>query len=432
MRRPFGIAVSLILLGLSVPSRAQWEKIADFDLDFFGNNINYITSVYFLDLPGPARVGFVGTQSELLKTTDGGLNWQVVWDSGHAYSDYYVSDICFKDSITGWFSIYNGASGTGESCYRTTDGGITWTSLTVPNSQAGANGIYYLPSRNRLFIGTDDIGVLMSSDLGQSWSVVYKGQAYGFAFCSDSIGIADGSPNDSTVGLIRTTNGGLTWHTSDTSIYCFQPLAQLGTPVCFEADYGRLIIRRSDDAGATWRVLKDFGPYVDSAGNKEIGPYSRGYLRGDLHRLYLQTDSGTYRSIDSGYTWKFDGGPSNTGPDDNFYASNGIAIAGKTWAPDGGFLQSYGLWEENWPTSGVAEPEHSSILSEAVTVYPNPATHEIWVSGISDRTEGLSIRDPLGREYAVTKMGKTFDISSLPAGVYFVSDGISRAKFVKE
>jgi hypothetical protein len=44
----------------------------------------------------------------------------------------------------------------------------------------------------------------------------------------------------------------------------------------------------------------------------------------------------------------------------------------------------------------------------------------------------FSIFDPLGRSYEVKQTGNTLEVSSLPPGVYFVSDGHSRVKFVKE
>ena len=39
-------------------------------------NDEYITCVYFLDLQGPPRIGFVGTGTTLNKTTDGGAHGQ--------------------------------------------------------------------------------------------------------------------------------------------------------------------------------------------------------------------------------------------------------------------------------------------------------------------------------------------------------------------
>ncbi len=62
-------------------------------------------------------------------------------------------------------------------------------------------------------------------------------------------------------------------------------------------------------------------------------------------------------------------------------------------------------------------------------VFPNPAKDFITTSSIS---ENLSILDQLGRSYTVHCTGDSFDISSLPSGIYFVNDGVLRSKFVKE
>jgi hypothetical protein len=62
-------------------------------------------------------------------------------------------------------------------------------------------------------------------------------------------------------------------------------------------------------------------------------------------------------------------------------------------------------------------------------IIPDPATGSITVKGSAGP---FTIFDPLGRSYQMPGMANTLDISSLPSGVYFVSDGLSRAKFVKE
>ena len=77
-------------------------------------------------------------------------------------------------------------------------------------------------------------------------------------------------------------------------------------------------------------------------------------------------------------------------------------------------------------SSGVAA---SQSLDTDVQIYPNPATEKV---SVTFSTGPLSILDPLGRSYEVSQTGNKLDISSLPSGVYFVSDGRSRAKFVKE
>lgn len=64
-------------------------------------------------------------------------------------------------------------------------------------------------------------------------------------------------------------------------------------------------------------------------------------------------------------------------------------------------------------------------------VVPNPATDYITVR-LSDAEHPIHVLDVLGREYESPHNGNTLDISRLPAGVYYLSDGTRRARFVKE
>jgi Protein of unknown function (DUF2961) len=74
-------------------------------------------------------------------------------------------------------------------------------------------------------------------------------------------------------------------------------------------------------------------------------------------------------------------------------------------------------------------PMSNADTSLNLTIYPDPAINSIMaIAAVGP----LSILDPLGRSYEVKQSGNALDISSLPSGVYFVSDGRSRAKFVKE
>ena len=95
---------------------------------------------------------------------------------------------------------------------------------------------------------------------------------------------------------------------------------------------------------------------------------------------------------------------------------------GGALAPDG---SSY-LARIEKVTSGVKE---SIIPVQDEMVYPNPAENTLTLNFPAGT---ISILDPLGRSYTVPRNGNTLDISSLPSGVYFVSDGKTRAKFVKE
>jgi photosystem II stability/assembly factor-like uncharacterized protein len=322
---------------------AQWRKLADFK-GFNGINTidELIRSVYFLDLPGPPRIGFVGTTSELWKTNDGGSSWAKVWGDGN-YSNEFVTDICFKDSLVGWFGYVG--SGT---LYRTTNGGQLWKQLRFNQIPSG---IYYSSFQNKLFVGGDS-AVFVSTNLGNSWDTIRGIEAGGFSFFTDSIGIALYVPpiTDTTHFMVRTTDCGLTWKPSVAPPGL--PLVIPGTSTSFVSTANEIQVYRSDDYGETWNELYDFGPPVDSNYN-HIAPIGTGVIRGDLSHLLIQTDSGMFLSIDQGMTWRRDGGPQNFGTSTPclFYCQKGVAMVGKIYAD--GALYGDGLWEEDWAYSSV-------------------------------------------------------------------------------
>ncbi len=415
----------LVTLLVSNQANAQWKEVADFP------NVEYVTSVYFLDFPGATRIGFVGTQSELHKTTDGGNTWHAVWDSGGYYAGYYVTDICFMDTETGWFTVHDDGAILGDQCYRTSDGGETWQRLYVPGAYySTADGIFYSSSSGKLLL-LDSI-IRISTDMGNTWSdsLLYYGEIYA-AWSPSHIVIPAQSflpPYDAS--FLETMNGGITWDTinpQNTDDGGGRWLAIPGTSTCFEVDYGwYFFVRRSDDYGHTWY------PIANLTGDSLH--YCTGIIKGDFSRLYIQTDTGMYVSVDSGVTWNFDGGPTylTNFSNDEFYSANGVTIAGETYNQYGG-LYGGGLWEEIWPQAGVAE-NASANSNNTLSIFPNPASGTLQIMGAQPGE--VHLFDLLGREVlhgVLSASGTlTLDVSSLPAGLYYISDGVTRAKFVKE
>jgi hypothetical protein len=66
----------------------------------------------------------------------------------------------------------------------------------------------------------------------------------------------------------------------------------------------------------------------------------------------------------------------------------------------------------------------------SIAIYPNPTSNLLHIESISN---DIVITDLLGRirMRAVASDG-TIDVSSLPQGVYSISDGKSQTQFVKE
>jgi hypothetical protein len=72
----------------------------------------------------------------------------------------------------------------------------------------------------------------------------------------------------------------------------------------------------------------------------------------------------------------------------------------------------------------------------AVSVYPNPANHSLYVDAANMKAETILIRDLAGKEVLTVsglKKGESIDISMLNSGLYWlVAEGYKPVKFVKE
>jgi len=75
--------------------------------------------------------------------------------------------------------------------------------------------------------------------------------------------------------------------------------------------------------------------------------------------------------------------------------------------------------------------EQSSIGSEQISVYPNPAKNRIQVSSGGHKIILISIYDMLGKEM-ISTTEKEIDVSKLPEGVYFMQVKTSEGLFTKK
>ncbi len=300
-------------------SDAQWKMVLNNSLANTGA-IGFPT-VYFLDLPGPPRIGFVATDDTTYKTTDGGFTWypiqgfnQVAWG------------FTFKDSLTGWAAT--------NPVVKTTDGGETWFPLVFPSLAGGPNGIYYDSVSGGLFLDAlpnESVGnELVSWDEGQTWEPQRPGgHSGGFAFANADTGIECGFYDGNVFLMIRTTDAGHTWNTVTCDSDCSQPLALSGTSTYFLFTILGTVMR-SDDAGMTWRYLYTF-PLSPGCSEDPIewgGLWNTGStIYGNVNDLYIATVIGCYHSTDTGHTWNYlCGMPTFDITESKFYAKGHIVF----------------------------------------------------------------------------------------------------------
>ena len=196
-------------------------------------------------------------------------------------------------------------------------------------------------------------------------------------------------------------------------------------------DHNPMTMSISPDLGAHWSSvsLPDnapfLGPKITEPNRDTIVVWGEKAFSGQL-----------FISTDHGRTWTLDTVPIPEVLPNSFYSIQSISIGsggrivasiivtGDTAIEGGGGSSVLAYLE---PTPASVAPMVSSLKNFAL--YPNPATN---ILNIEYSSGNISIFDPLGRNYVVPRNGEALDVSSLPSGVYFVSDGVSRAKFVKE
>ncbi len=319
-------AAIMLLILIPFEAQSQWKLLKDFS----GSEQSQITTIYFLNLPGLPRVGFLGLtdadstgEAQVWKTVDGGWTWnQLGLANGPLFFGELPNSFTFKDSLTGWLSSYNGAGFTRDpnpnGCLKTTDGGETWEPISMPGPNNSSWDIYYHHATDLLFVENDIVGALVSTDEGSTWQYMPVGQFTSCAFSSDSIGIFGGDDGGGTGDPTNsyTTDGGKTWTHVSANLDTYHPLAIKGTGTFFMMAGGQGLCR-SDDSGKTWRVIPT-SPIVAATNT----------LYGDLDHLYTHGHDAVYVSTDTGNSWQNLCGPGGSTPPGFYQRSNYIYAAG--------------------------------------------------------------------------------------------------------
>ena len=144
---------------LSTKGMAQWKPLFTHEDQF--------QVIYFLDLPGPPKIGFLGNFDSLFKTTDGGNSWKTivfnfpsipfpgVWD---------FTDITFKGFCDRMGLLRQ------ESCFKTTDCGESWVCVTQDTDPIIEWSIYYdNQSGGLLSFSVGSVDDEISWDEGTTW-----------------------------------------------------------------------------------------------------------------------------------------------------------------------------------------------------------------------------------------------------------------------
>lgn len=311
------LRVLLLIPGLLMlcpdPAAATWQRLGPLP----GTSAAAARSIFFLDeLTGWAGYSLQAGGLAIARTTDGGNTWlstALSWTSNSGY----VSDIFMLDGMNGWATVdavsrIDTASGNfNRGVFRTTDGGVTWTSVRVLND---ATSVFQQGSTVIITARGPGYRSKISTDGGMNFRDLPITSVTDVDFVDPLRGVMsrfeDGSWHQSQ-------DGGQTWNivsngvTESWSVY-----GAKGTPRFYVAPEhdprsrpatGGTTVLRSDDYGLNWQATATFGFYTT------------GHLGGVREVLYTQVENldiartpgggGVYRSTNQGVTWMPVGGP---------------------------------------------------------------------------------------------------------------------------
>lgn len=188
----------------------------------------------------------VGTCNTLARTQDNGENWSI--ETAPEDRDYDAVACQPGTDCQTVFLLTDGVMS------RSTDGGDTWSDISVPAS--GPRELHFLAD-DVVVLSHSSESLLRSEDGGDTWAEIpleysYRGTAH---FPSDNVGYLfqqSGGP------LLKTTDAGASWD----SIYQFEANAFYGgwlnEDIGFLYDQSRRVFKTAD-GGSNWELVTDSG-----------------------------------------------------------------------------------------------------------------------------------------------------------------------------
>ncbi len=175
-------------------------------ISFINTNTGWITATNSSD------------NTTLLKTTNMGVNWNVV---GTTINGIYINDIKFINEQTGW-ACGGGTEGNRAKILKTTNGGQSWTVQTFMNANMFNSmswPIYYTTNFSTYwgYICGENGLVYVSYDLGETWIQQITpniNNLNGIYFTDPKVGWAVGNNAD----IIATYNGGVSVQNISTQV----------------------------------------------------------------------------------------------------------------------------------------------------------------------------------------------------------------------
>lgn len=367
---------------------------------------------------------------DILSSTDGGISWSVQAPPLPSFPPFSTSpSITTFDQLD---SLHVFAIGDSNLLLRTKNGGAGWEKLTVPGSFQVQGISFSSATDGILAAGTE---LFLTSDGGDHWDRLpfvkdyawyphdYGGGKYRVAtyFYGQIYSTTNGwNSVDSTSPIPVDTTGGATAGYGTFAFGKGDTIFAGGVRYNYK-NHRSPLISRTTDGGQHWTIA-----YQDTTGYGEV------YYFSDVNRDTIiasgrNCNYTVYESTDRGTTWRAE---SLICHDTDFDGSQSFGIG---LNDRGELVGTFSLYTIN-STIVVGREAQLNVASrmalDTSLAYPNPARDLVILPGAD--VEKIFVMDVLGRSYSVQHDGGSLDVSPLPAGVYYITDGLHLTRLVKE
>ncbi len=335
--KSFALLTTILSLIYLTPLSAQWEIINDgSDLKVPINTIDFVNE----------DIGWIaGRNGTLLKTTDGGENWNTInipdsisikhidflnesigWAVGNTYIDGRPWTNHIWKTTTGgsnWMSQFSFEFGSiyvidennvfafGSNIYKTTNGGISWTdvspnlsnqvysSLWFQNAHTGVatSYSYFLDTLKAIILKTTNGGITWDETIADEYRKIYDLQ-----FVDNSNGYFR-AQNDSNNFICKTEDMGATWTVKTRISYRIHSYQLLDNNLIYavmddSVSRGNKHFMKSTDGAVTWDKIYTFKIY-DNINKIYFSSPKNGFIYVNMWESF----PALFKSSDYGESW---------------------------------------------------------------------------------------------------------------------------------
>ena len=379
----------MLFLISPIISISQWVQISS------GGITQPLDGIHFLD----TQNGFCsGGLTNILTTDDAGASWTTTSLTG-------IRDYDFLDNTFGY-----GASISGYSMKRTTNGGSSYAGLTPINSSSlwavsatSSTVAYYVGVSGILWkvTGGSTVTAMNSGETTVLTDIVFTNTTTGF------IVVQQGR-------IKKTVNSGVTWTDVYTGTTTLSEMHFVDANIGYAV--GNALVIKTIDGGQNWTAL--------TTGDLHL--YYGVHFFDANHGIVVGTNGTIIYTSDGGNTWLVQ----SSGTTEHLKDVRMLSATSAVVIGDNGTI----LKNSTISTVGVNDVDNLLELS----IYPNPVVDLITIrsNSLMNSVVLFDLKgDVLYQETNFNSQNKTIDFSSLPAGVYLLSvnstNGKSLQKIVK-